>query len=56
MMHFSLDKLYFLLKINIPDNSILEAYDILDQFYEDNMELKFFKGRTFEDYFKPKNS
>lgn len=55
-MFCNLDKLCFLLKIHISDNSILEAYDLLDQFYEDNMELKFLKGRTFEDYFKPKNS
>ena len=43
-------KICFLLEINLEEALLMDGYDILNQFYEDNMERAFTKGISFDDY------
>jgi len=45
-------KICFLLQINVSDNLLFKAYDLLDQFYEDNMKRAFTQGKSLEQFFK----
>ena len=45
-------KLCFLLQIDISKDSLLDGYDFLDTFYENDMTGGFTQGKSYEEYFK----
>ena len=45
-------KLCFLLQIDISKDSLLDGYDFLDTFYENDMTRGFTQGKSYEQYFK----
>ena len=46
------NKMCFLLLINVPKNLLIEAYNLLQIFYQDNMTSAFTRGNSLEGYFQ----
>ena len=46
------NKMCFLLLINVPKNLLIEAYNLLHVFYQDDMTRAFTRGNSLEGYFQ----
>lgn len=47
----NVEKLAFLINIKMPENSFYKAYKYIDDYFQNNMETKILKGKTFEQSF-----